>query len=380
MAAWVADSRNPILHKRETIPTPQRWCQGTTIDRRATVKIAQVAPLLGSIPPKGYGGIERTISHVTEELVRRGHEVTLFATADSHSSARLVPCAPMPVQADNLDQWVAFHLLMLERVYQNPQEFDVIHCHLEYFAGPLARRHPTPTVIDLHNPIRADDEVIWREYADIPVIADSEAHRAPAPWMNWQGVVYPGLPADRYLLQERPAGYLAFLGRLSPEKGLPAAVRIAEQAGLPLKVAGNRPMFYDEYFTSQIEPLLAHPLVEYIGEVNDQQKQALLGGADALLFPIEWDEPFGLVMIEALACGTPVIATPRGAVAEVVRDGENGFVIDSVEAAVAAVARLPELSRQRCREIFEERFTVGRMVDQYVAIYERLAQRGQPSL
>lgn len=342
------------------------------------MRVAQVAPLLHSVPPQGYGGIERTISHVTEELVRCGHEVTLFATADSATSARLIPGAPAPLQADNWGEWVAAHMLMLERVYRDAAEFDIIHCHIEYFAAPFARRHGTPTIIDLHDPIRPENEPVWREFAELPVIADSQAHRRPAPWMNWQGVVYPGLPAERYQLHEQPEGYLAFLGRLSPEKGLPVAVQIAEQAGRPLKVAGNRPMFYDDYFTKQIEPLFAHPLVEYVGEVGDQAKLALLGGASALLFPIQWDEPFGLVMIEALACGTPVIATARGAVPEVIRDGENGFIVDTVEAGAAAVAHLPAISRAACRASFEQRFTVPHMVDRYIAIYDRLAALGQP--
>ncbi|HEU4321580.1 MAG TPA: glycosyltransferase family 4 protein [Roseiflexaceae bacterium] len=341
------------------------------------MRIAQVVPLLTRVPPTGMGGIERIVWYITEELVRRGHDVTLFATGDSHTSARLVPMSPGPLPAHDGQAWMMFHLLMFERVFSEPAEFDLVHSHLDYFVGPFARRHNTPTLTTLHNPLYPFDEPVWSEYRQLPLVAISDAQRRePFPWLHVLDVVYHGIPADLYTLREQPGAYLAFLGRITPEKGLHTAIAIAQEAGVPLRIGGRPDPFHQPYFEEQIRPHLDHPLVEYIGEVNDAQKRDFLGGASALLFPIEWAEPFGLVMIEALACGTPVIAFPHGSVPEVISDGENGFVVRSVAEAVAAVHRLPELSRRRCRETFEARFTVSRMVDGYEAIYRRMLERG----
>jgi glycosyltransferase involved in cell wall biosynthesis len=337
------------------------------------MRIAQIAPLLLNVPPSGHGGIERMVSYITEELVRLGHEVTLFATADSQTQARLVPCSPAPLIDTDPQALIMMYILMLERVYGAEDQFDVIHSHLGHFAAPMARRHSTPTVATTHDPLRQGEEPIWREYQELALVAISNQQRqTPFPWLNWRGTVYASLPADLYSFQARAGDYLAFIGRITPEKGLPTAIAIAQQTGMPIKIAGKAYANQVEYFETQIQPLLADSLVEYVGELNDAEKDSFLGGAAALLFPIEWEEPFGMVMIEALACGTPVIATPRGAVPEIIKDGENGYLVRSVAEGVAAVERLSALDRRRCRETFEERFTIERMAQGYLAIYEQL--------
>ena len=336
------------------------------------MRIAQVASLLGDIPPNAYGGPERVISYLTEELVQQGHEVTLFATAGSQTQAKLIPCAPKPLLDAASGQWIIYHMLMLEQVYRHEAHFDIIHCHLDFLSAPFARRHQTPTLTTMHVAIHPGKEPIFREYAEFQLAALSEFQRQhPLPWVNWQGTVHNGIPLDLYSFEPQAGEYLLFLGRISPAKGVNQAMEIATQSGIPLKIAGNIDIQARAYF-EEIQPLFDQPHIEYLGEVNDIQKQQLLGNARALLFPIEAEEAFGLVMIEAMACGTPVIAYRRGSVPEIMTDGENGFIVQSIDEAVTAIEKLSSLSRARCRALFEERFTATHMTNNYVALYEQM--------
>lgn len=340
------------------------------------MRIAQVSPLDESVPPKTYGGTERVVHYLTEELVRQGHDVTLFASGDSVSRARLVPLVPQALVDDQrCRDRLAPHLLMIERVLQQAGEFDLIHFHCDYIHLPLSRRARVATITTLHGRLDIPDLLpLYQEFAEAPLVSISNAQRAPLARAYWIGTVYHGLPEDLYRLEERPGDYLAVLGRISPEKGVPRAIEIARRAGLEVRIAAKVDPVDQEYFEEEVRPLLRHPGVEFLGEVDEAGKQELLGGARALLFPVEWPEPFGLVMIEALACGTPVIAFRRGSVPEVIDDEETGFVVDDADQAVAAVGRLEGLNRRRCREVFECRFTAARMARDYVALYDRMVK------
>ena len=338
------------------------------------MKIAQVAPLYESVPPKCYGGTERVVSYLTEELVRQGHEVTLFASGDSETDARLVPACPRSLRLDeHCQNQMAHHFVMLERVFKRSHDFDIIHFHVDYLHFPLSRREPVTHITTLHGRLDIPDLVpLYQEFREAPVISISNAQREPLPWANWQATVYHGLPADIYDFHPEPGSYLAFLGRISPEKRVDRAIKIARQVGMPLKIAAKVDQVDKDYFDSMIAPLLRDSLVEFVGEIGDVEKNEFLGNAYALLFPIDWPEPFGLVMIEAMACGTPVVAYRGGAVSEVVEDGHTGFIVESLQDAVEAVRRVAQLSRKRCREVFEQRFTVTRMANDYVKQFERL--------
>ncbi len=343
------------------------------------MRIAQVAPLYESVPPKYYGGTERVVSYLTEELVRQGHEVTLFASGDSVTTARLVAACRRSLRLDRhcVDQ-MAHHLLMLEQVYQRASGFDVVHFHVDYLHFPLSRRQRIPQLTTLHGRLDIEDLVpLYREFGDMPVVSISNSQRAPLPWVNWQATVYHGLPENLYRFRPEPENYLAFLGRISPEKRVDRAIEIAKRLGLPLKIAAKVDLVDKDYFDGVIAPLLRDPLVQFIGEIGEGEKDEFLGNAYALLFPINWPEPFGLVMIEAMACGTPVIAYRNGSVPEVIEEGQTGFVVTDVEDAVEAVRRIPQLKRQHCREVFEQRFTAGHMAANYVQVYERLIRNRQ---
>jgi glycosyltransferase involved in cell wall biosynthesis len=338
-----------------------------------------VAPLYESVPPKYYGGTERVVSYLTEELVRQGHEVTLFASGDSETKARLMAGCPRSLRLDKRfrDQ-MAHHYAMLEHVFRRAAEFDIIHFHIDYLHFPLSRREPVAHVTTLHGRLDIPDLVpLYQEFREMPVISISNGQREPLPWANWQATVYHGLPVDIYRFRPEPGSYLAFLGRISPEKRVDRAIEIAKQVGMPLKIAAKIDRVDKDYFESVIAPLLRNSLVEFVGEIGDGEKDEFLGNAYALLFPIDWPEPFGLVMIEAMACGTPVIAYRSGAVPEVMEQSHTGFVVEGLEDAVEAVRRVPELSRKRCREVFEQRFTATRMAHDYVQQFERLIARSQ---
>jgi glycosyltransferase involved in cell wall biosynthesis len=341
------------------------------------MRIAQVAPLYESVPPKYYGGTERIVSYLTEELVRAGHDVTLFASGDSVTGARLVASCRRSLRLDRdcIDQ-LAHHILMLEHVFQRADEFDVVHFHVDYLHFPLSRRRPVANVTTLHGRLDLPDLApLYREFRDIPVVSISAAQREPVPWANWRETVYHGLPHDLYRFREKAGSYLAFLGRISPEKRVDRAIEIAKQVGVPLKVAAKVDRVDKDYFESVVEPMLRDPLIEFLGEIGDGEKDEFLGNAYALLHPIDWPEPFGLVMIEAMACGTPIIAYRHGSVPEVMEEGRTGFIVSSLEEAVEAARRVPELSRARCRKVFEDRFTSARMAGDYVRVYESLAVR-----
>jgi glycosyltransferase involved in cell wall biosynthesis len=339
------------------------------------MRIAQVAPLAESVPPTQYGGTERVVSFLTEELVRLGHDVTLFASGDSVTSARLVAgCGSALWRDPTCRETLPHHVRLMEQVFSDVTRFDIIHFHTDYVQFPLLRRHSCPSVTTLHGFLnRADLGPFFDTYPEIPVVSISDAQRAPIARANWLGTVYHGLPRELHTACTQDGQYLAFLGRVSPEKRLDRAIEIARRAGLPLKVAAK---IYPEergYFSEIIEPLLreSRSFVEFIGEIDHRLKDDFLGGAFALLFPIDWEEPFGLVMIEAMACGTPVIAWPRGSVPEVIDDGVTGFIVNDIDAAVRAVARVKEIDRRTCRRVFEERFDAARMARQYVEIYKR---------
>jgi glycosyltransferase involved in cell wall biosynthesis len=349
------------------------------------VRIAQVAPLYEAVPPKYYGGTERVVSYLTEELVRQGHRVTLFASGDSVTSAELVPVCP---QALRLDQQVvdrlAPHVVQLERVFQAAHRFDVIHFHTDYFHYPLSRRLGVPQVTTLHGRLDMPElSCLYDEFCDMPVVSISDAQRAPLPQANWLATVHHGLPSALHAGRERPGDYLAFVGRIAAEKRIDRAVEIARRAGMKLRVAAKVDAADRDYFRT-VEHLLRDPLVEFVGEIGEADKGEFLGNARALVFPIDWPEPFGLVMIEALACGTPVVAWRCGSVPEVIDEGVTGFVVSDVTAAVRAVRACAELDRRRCREMFERRFTAARMARDYVAVYRRAAggagPRGRPEV
>ena len=348
------------------------------------MRIAQVAPLYESVPPKLYGGTERVVSWLTEELVTQGHEVTLFASGDSETRARLIPACPRALWRDkDCRETLPHHVRQMELVFDDVSRFDVIHFHSDYLHFPLLRRHPCPSVTTLHGRLHIPDlGPLFAEYRDVPLVSISNDQRRPIPDANWQATVYHGLPRGLHTFQERSGDYLAFLGRMSPEKRVDRAIQIARLAGMKLKIAAK---IYPEeraYFHETIEPLLqeSQSFVEFIGEVGGRAKDEFLGNAHAMLFPIDWPEPFGLVMIEALACGTPVIAWKNGSVPEIIEDGVTGFVVDSVEDAAEAVGRIAWLERSSCRKAFEDRFDAGRMARDYVDVYRRLVNGKSDSI
>jgi glycosyltransferase involved in cell wall biosynthesis len=345
-----------------------------SIPGETRLSIAQVAPLAESVPPRQYGGTERVVSVLTDALVSRGHRVTLFASGDSATRATLIPACTHSLRTNaEVSDRLAHHILQLEQVFSRKDAFDLIHFHIDYLHYPLSRRLHMPTVTTLHGRLDLPDlAFIYREFREMPLISISDSQRVPLPRLNWVGTIYHGLPLNMYKVHEKPGSYLAFLGRFSPEKRPDLAIDIAERAGVPIRIAAKTDPKDREYFREVVEPLLKKPHVDFIGEIDESEKQDFLGNALALLFPIDWPEPFGLVMIEAMACGTPVIAHRRGSVSEVMDDGVTGFVVDSVNDAVSAVGRIGELDRAACRAHFERRFNVDRMADEYVAAYRRL--------
>ena len=343
------------------------------------MRIAQIAPLYESVPPQGYGGTERVVSYLTEQLVTDGHDVTLFASGDSRTQARLVSGAPEALRlgGTQVDPLIP-HLVMLENVFSRAREFDVIHAHVDAIALPFARRAGVPVVNTLHGRLDLEGlETLYAEYVDQALVSISDSQREPIPEAPWIGTVHHGLPRDLYRFHADPAPYLAFIGRVSPEKRVDRAIEIAVRSHRKIRIAAKVDRADVDYFRQTIEPLLGHPSVEWVGEVDDAAKDDFIGNAAALLFPIDWPEPFGLTMIEALACGTPVIAWQHGSVSEVLEHGVTGFLCDDVGAAVRAVQNLPRLSRARCRDEFERRFTAERMAADYVAIYDRLVAHGE---
>ena len=338
------------------------------------MRIAQVAPLFESVPPKLYGGTERVVSFLTEELVRLGHQITLFASADSRTTATLVPVCPALRLGGSCVDHVATHIMMLERVVSRAHEFDVIHFHISQLHYPVMRRLPhVRHVTTLHGRLDLQDLVpLYDEFSDVPVVSISDAQRNPLPNAGWVATVHHGLPPGLFSMCPTSGRYLAFLGRISPEKRVDRAIAIATASGLPLKIAAKVDPADRTYFERTIAPLLDNPLVEFIGEISERNKNAFLGQAKALLFPIDWPEPFGLVMIEAMACGLPVIAFAGGSVCEIIDDGVTGFIVDTIEDAVDAVGRLDTIDRRRCRQTFERRFTARRMASQYVDVFRKL--------
>ncbi len=344
------------------------------------MKIAQVSPLVESVPPKLYGGSERVVSYLTEELVRQGHDVTLFASGDSRTRAELVPIVPEALRLSKVHDSPEIHtILMVEAVCKRASDFDIIHFHLDTLHFPLTRRMERPSVTTLHGRLDLPDLApLFDEYRDIPVISISNSQRRPLPQANWQATVYNGVPESHFTFQPRPGQYLAFLGRISPEKRADRAIEIARRAGIPLRIAAKVDKVDEQYFNERIKPLLRDPLIEFIGEIDEREKDAFLGEARALLLPIDWPEPFGLVMIEAMACGTPVIAYGHGAVPEVIDEGKTGYMVHDIDGAVRAVERLDAIGRQTCRETFERRFSASRMARDYVKVYHNMIHEREP--
>jgi len=345
------------------------------------MRIAQIAPLHESVPPQLYGGTERVVSYLTEELVRQGHDVTLFASADSHTSARLRPICPKALRLEpkELPYPLAWHMLQAELVAQECGKFDIVHSHADIVLFPYIRWCGMPAISTMHGRLDIPDQfALFKEFDDVPLVSISNTQRTPMPWANWVATVYHGLPQELYTPQERKGDYLAFLGRVSPEKGLARAIRIAKSAKMPLRIGAKVDPVDQKYFDRTILPLLQDPQIEFLGEIGESSKGEFLGNAAAVLFPIDWPEPFGLVMIEALACGTPVIAFSHGSVPEILEHGTTGFVVSNVKAAAEAVARIPTISRSQCREVFEARFSAERMCRDYLRAYELVAGQSRP--
>jgi glycosyltransferase involved in cell wall biosynthesis len=348
------------------------------------MRIAQIAPLTEAVPPRLYGGTERVVHWLTEELVALGHEVTLFASGDSCTSATLDAAWPKALRLDgSVRDANALHMLMLERVRQkcDDEEFDFLHFHLDYYPFSLFSRQPTPFLTTLHGRLDLPEhQPLFTTFSSIPLISISDAQRSPVPQANFVRTIHHGLPEQLLTPRAVKPTYLAVLGRIAPEKGVDRAIRIATRCGIPLRIAAKVDRADQDYYDAIIKPMIDHPLVEYIGEIGDHEKSDFLSGAIGLLLPIDWPEPFGLVMIEAMACGTPVIAYDRGSVPEIVEDGKTGFVVGDETSAVAAVARLPKLDRQAVRGHFEARFTARRMALDYVETYQGLIDALAPRI
>ncbi|MEO8187876.1 MAG: glycosyltransferase family 4 protein [Burkholderiaceae bacterium] len=340
------------------------------------MKIAQIAPLYEAVPPRLYGGTERVVAHLTDALVGQGHDVTLFASADTQTKAQLIAVRDQAIRLDPapLKSDLASHLTLLAQLRERADEFDVLHFHIDLLHFPFFEKIAGRTLTTLHGRLDLKDlPEAYRRWNRYPLVSISHHQRSPLPFAHWHGNVYHGLDEHIYRFKARPGGgYLAFLGRISPEKRPDRAIAIALRADLPLKIAAKVDAVDREYFDQKIKPLLDHPLVQYIGEISDAQKSDFLGNARALLFPIDWPEPFGLVMIEAMACGTPVIAWRCGSVPEVVEHGVTGLVVDGEDEAVAAIAQIEGLDRQQIRDQFERRFSASTMARAYVELYHQL--------
>ncbi|GGF34818.1 glycosyl transferase [Aliidongia dinghuensis] len=345
------------------------------------MKIAQVSSLMEAVPPKLYGGTERIVAYLTDELVELGHEVTLFASGDSQTRGSLVPVWPHALRLDaGMRDYLAPHIILLETLARRAHEFDVIHLHIDYLGYPLLERMDVPFVTTLHGRLDLPElRPLYEAFPDVPVVSISNSQREPLPIANYVETIYHGLPEDLLSPGTGEGGYLAFIGRISPEKAPDAAIRIAAAGGMNIKIAAKIDKVDQAYFEEHIEQSFSLPHVEYIGEIDESRKSEFLGNAAGLLFPIAWREPFGLAMIEAMACGTPVIAMRRGSVPEIIEHGVSGFIVDTEEEAIAAVARLPELDRGRVRRAFEDRFTGRRMAEDYTRLYERLIALEQPA-
>ncbi len=351
------------------------------------MRIAQVAPPFESVPPSRYGGTERVVATLTDELVRRGHDVTLFASGDSQTRARLVPVVDKSLWHHDppFRDFVPFWTLVLAKLAREIDRFDVIHSHLDHHGYPIARLAPCPVVTTLHGRLDVPAlELLHQEVTDVPLVSISDAQRRPAPRANWVATVYHGIPLDEFTFNPRRGDYLAFLGRISPDKGVEVAIRVARRAGMPIKIAARKPLPYKqdpdvrrdwEYYTRSVEPLLQGRQVELIGQVDAAEKDEFLHNAAALLFPIRWPEPFGLVMIEALACGTPVLALRNGSVPEVLEHGVTGFICDDEDELVQAVGRIGEIDRARCRAEAERRFSPAAMAERYEQVYDQLRRQ-----
>jgi glycosyltransferase involved in cell wall biosynthesis len=342
------------------------------------MKIAQIAPLMESVPPRLYGGTERIVSYLTDELVRLGHEVTLFASADSVTAAELVGCASMALRLDaNVRDPIPYYMLMLDRVRQLAEEFDILHFHIDQFHFPLFRQIADRTVTTLHGRQDLPDlKPLYLGFSDMPLVSISNDQRRPIANANFVATVHHGIPANLYKPIYNPrGGYVAFLGRISPEKRPDRAIRIARTLGIPLKIAAKVDKVDEAYFREKIAPLLSDPGVEFIGEINERSKTEFLGEAQALLFPIDWPEPFGLVMIEAMACGTPVLAFRRGSVSEIIDQGVTGALVGTMDEAVRMLPQVLALDRHAVRRRFEQRFSSARMATDYVSLYRSLLKR-----
>jgi glycosyltransferase involved in cell wall biosynthesis len=341
------------------------------------MRIAQVSPLYESCPPQLYGGTERVVSYLTEELVRQGHEVTLFASGDSQTNATLRASCDRALRLDpRCNDPLPHHLVMLNRVARSAESFDIIHFHVDFLHFPLFARLWSKTLTTTHGRLDLPDlPPLFREFPMMPLVSISDAQRAPVPWASWHGTVHHGLPTDLYPPGRGDGGYLAFIGRITPEKGVEKAIKIARHVGIPLKIAAKVDKADLDYYNNTVKRLLKEPGVEFIGEIGDRDKREFLGRAMALLFPIDWPEPFGLVTIEAMANGTPVIALRRGSVPEIIDEGVTGFVVDSFDTALAAVPRAAALDRSGVRRRFERQFSVERMARGYVELYDGVLRR-----
>lgn len=343
------------------------------------MKIAQVSPLYESVPPRLYGGTERVVSFLTEELVRQGHEVTLFATQDSSTSARLEAVCPEGLRLQTtIRDCLAPHVLQLHKVMERAADFDIIHFHTEYLHFPLCEFLRTPHLTTLHGRLDLPEYTqLYRRFSNSPLVSISDSQRAPVPHADWLATIHHGLPKDLLPMGNGSGGYVAFLGRISPEKGVDRAIEIARRAGCPVRIAAKICESELAYYHETISRLFDLPGVEYCGEVGENEKSEFLGNAKAVLFPIEWPEPFGLVLIEALACGTPVIAYSHGSVPEIVQHGVTGFVVNGIDEAVHALENLDTIDRHSCRRAFEERFSASRMARDYVSVYQFLQERAR---
>lgn len=337
------------------------------------LRIAQIAPLYESVPPKLYGGSERVVAYITDELINQGQQVTLFASGDSTTKARLIPICERALRLDNHLDPLSYHIVQLQEVFERVDEFDILHFHTDYLHFPFTYNHDITTITTLHGRLDIDDLVpIYQKFPNMPVVSISNAQREPLPLANWIGTVYHGLPADLYTPGEGKGNYVVFVGRISPEKRVDRAIEIARQANLKIKIAAKIDRADQEYYDKEIKHLFSQPHVEFLGEIGESEKGELLRDAIAMLFPIDWREPFGMVLIEALACATPVIAYNRGSVPEIITNGKTGYIVENINDAVTALQRIHDINRAECRRTFDNRFSATIMAKNYLTLYDKL--------